>query len=411
MMKIKNNLIEIMTVAGVLVLLFYSSDPFMQGDSMRYLHKSLIDPPMYTSIIFIIQSLFGSLKPVVILQTILIGLGIIHFTRTISNILNLNEMMKILVSFFLFLPIIKFYNYLLTEPISYAFSLLLVSSVIKLIYNFNRTNLIWSTIFIISLLLLRKQFIILYPVILLLYIGIFYINKSRKTFFLLVLSFISILVTHTSLISINEYLNKNSLDNQNSLNNKYGPFYFIYIDAIYISSEKDTKLFDNQNEQKMLTKIFKEMNSQESLVEHYNGRGHYGFSFNSIRNDSDNLIEKLANQENTTVKSLQKKISAKLIKANFQKYIRHIFKKFYDSTWLFIFVPFAMLIAALTNFIKYKSQLNLVVLFLSLYTLANHSIVYIFGRVQPRYLIYSDFILLVFIFILLSIFLQKKNKI
>ena len=83
MMKIKNNLIEIMTVAGVLVLLFYSSDPFMQGDSMRYLHKSLIDPPMYTSIIFIIQSLFGSLKPVGILQTILIGLGIIHFTRTI----------------------------------------------------------------------------------------------------------------------------------------------------------------------------------------------------------------------------------------------------------------------------------------------------------------------------------------
>ena len=411
MMKIKNNLIEIMTVAGVLVLLFYSSDPFMQGDSMRYLHKSLIDPPMYTSIIFIIQSLFGSLKPVVILQTILIGLGIIHFTRTISNILNLNEMMKILVSFFLFLPIIKFYNYLLTEPISYAFSLLLVSSVIKLIYNFNRTNLIWSTIFIISLLLLRKQFIILYPVILLLYIGIFYINKSRKTFFLLVLSFISILVTHTSLISINEYLNKNSLDNQNSLNNKYGPFYFIYIDAIYISSAKDTKLFDNQNEQKMLTKIFKEMNSQESLVEHYNGRGHYGLSFNSIRNYSDNLIEKLANQENTTVKSLQKKISAKLIKANFQKYIRHIFKKFYDSTWLFIFVPFAMLIAALTNFIKYKSQLNLVVLFLSLFTLANHSMVYIFGRVQPRYFIYTDLILLIFIFILFGIFLKKKNKI
>ena len=161
----------------------------------------------------------------------------------------------------------------------------------------------------------------------------------------------------------------------------------------------------------MLTKIFKEMNSQESLVEHYNGRGHYGLSFNSIRNYSDNLIEKLANQENTTVKSLQKKISAKLIKANFQKYIRHIFKKFYDSTWLFIFVPFAMLIASLTNFIKYKSQLNLVVLFLSLFTLANHSMVYIFGRVQPRYFIYTDLILLIFIFILFGIFLKKKNKI
>ena len=153
------------------------------------------------------------------------------------------------------------------------------------------------------------------------------------------------------------------------------------------------------------------MDDQKALVEYYDGRGHYGLSFNNIRNYADDLIEILADQENTTVVDIQKKISVKLIIVNFKKYIKHLFKKFYDSTWLFIFVPFAMLIAALTNFIKYKSQLSLVVLFLSLFTLANHSIVYIFGRVQPRYLIYSDFILIVFIFILLSIFLQKKNKI
>ena len=411
MKNIKNNLIEIMTIVGVLILLFYSSDPIMQGDSMRYLHKSLIDPPMYSSIIFMIQWLFGSLNAVVILQSILIAVGIIYLTRTISNIFYLSEMMKIFISFFLFLPIIKFYNYLLTEPISYAFSLLLVSSVIKLIYKFNRVNLIWSAVFIISLLLLRKQFIILYPIILLLYIGIFFINKSKKTLVLLVISFVSILVTHISLVSIDKHLNQNSLDNQSSLIGKYGPFYFIYIDAIYISSAKDTKLFDDQNEREMLLNIFKEMKSQKSLIEHYNGRGHYGLSFNNIRIYSDNLIENLAKQENTNITNIQKKISFKLLKANFGKYIKHIFKKFYDSTWLFIFLPFAMLIAALTNFLKHKSQLTLVIIFLSSFALANHSIVYIFGRVQPRYFIYTDFILLVFIFILFSIFLQKKNKI
>jgi len=409
MRNIKNNLIEIITIAGVLILLFYSSEPIMRGDSMRYLHKSLIDPPMYSSIIFIIQWLFGSLNAVVILQSILIGVGIIYLTRTISNIFYLSEIMKIFISFFLFLPIIKFYNYLLTEPISYAFSLLLVGSLIKLIYKFNRVNLIWSAVFIISLLLLRKQFIILYPIILLLYIGIFFINKSKKTLVLLVISFVSILVTHISLVSIDKHLNQNSLDKKSSLIDKYGPFYFIYIDAIYISSAKDTKLFDNQNEQKMLLNIFKEMKSQKSLIEHYNGRGHYGLSFNNIRFYSDNLIENLAKQENTNITNIQKKISFKLLKANFGKYIKHIFKKFYDSTWLFIFLPFAMLIAALINFLKHKSQLTLVIIFLSSFALANHSMVYIFGRVQPRYFIYTDFILLVFIFLFFANFLKKSK--
>lgn len=411
MKRIKNNLSEIMTAAGVLLLLLYSSDPIMKGDAFRYLHGNLIDPPMYSLIISIMQSLFATLNSVIIFQTFLIGLGIIYFTRSMSKIFDINYIIKIIVSFFLFIPILQFYKNLLTEPISYAFSLLLVASVINLIYNFNSRNLFWIIGFVIALLLSRNQFIILYPVIFLLFLSIFILNRSKKTLIMLVLSFLSILIIHNSLLSLNKYMKQSNLETKTSLNKKYGPFYFIYIDSIYISTANDAILFENQNIQNTLTKIFSEMDDQKALVEYYDGRGHYGLSFNNIRNYADDLIEILADQENTTVVDIQKKISVKLIIVNFKKYIKHLFKKFYDSTWLFIFVPFAMLIAALTNFIKYKSQLSLVVLFLSLFTLANHSIVYIFGRVQPRYLIYSDFILIVFIFILLSIFLQKKNKI
>lgn len=411
MKRIKNNLSEIMTAVGVLLILLYSSDPIMKGDAFRYLNGNLIDPPMYSLIISIMQSLFDTLNSVIVFQTFLIGFGIIYFTRSMSKIFNINYIIKIIVSFFLFIPVLQFYKYLLTEPISYAFSLLLVGSVINLIYNFNFQNLFWSTGFVIVLLLTRNQFIILYPVIFLLYLSIFISYKSKKTLIFLVISFLSILIIHNSLLSLDKYIKQSTLESKTSLDKKYGPFYFIYIDSIYISSASDVKLFENQNEQNTLKKIFWKMNDQKALVEYYDGRGHYGLSFNNIRNYSDNLIENLANQENTTVIDIQKKISTKLIRANFKKYIKHNFKKFYDSTWLFIFVPFAMLMAALTSFIKYKSQFNLVVLFLSTFTLANHSIVYFFGRIQPRYLIYTDFILLVFIFISFSIFLQKKNKI
>ena len=409
MKKIKNNLSEIITAAGVLLLLLYSSDPIMKGDAFRYLYGNLIDPPMYSLIISIMQSLFATLNSVIVFQTFLIGLGIIYFTRSMSKIFDINYIIKIIVSFFLFIPILQFYKNLLTEPISYAFSLLLVGSVINLIYNFNSRNLFWIIGFVIALLLSRNQFIILYPVIFLLFLSIFILNKSKKTLIMLVLSFLSILIIHNSLLTLNKYMKQNTLETKTSLNKKYGPFYFSYIDSIYISTVNDATLFENQNIQNTLTKIFSKMDNQKALVEYYDGRGHYGLSFNNIRNYADDLIENLAYQENTTVADIQKKISAKLIKVNFKKYIKHIFKKFYDSTWLFIFVPFAMLIAALTNFIKYKSQLMLVIIFLSTFALANHSMAYIFGRVQPRYFIYTDFILLVFIFLFFANFLKKSK--
>lgn len=421
-MKIKINIADVMILFGVLTLLFYSSDPVERTDSFRYLSGSLLDPPMYTKIISILQKLFGTLKSVIVFQTLSIGFGIIYFTRTMSNIFVLDNITKILVSFFLFIPILQFYNNLLTEALGYAFSLLFVSLSIKLIYNFNIKNLIWSMIFAIALLLTRNQFIFLYPVILLFFLGIFILNISKKGIAkLLISSFFIILIAHNSLIFLNTY------NNQNSFNDKYvnkddtwtesltyvtlGPSYFLYIDSIYISNTKDVRLFENQNIQKTLTKIFDEMNARQSLIKYYDGRGHFGKSFSDIRDFSNPLLIELATQKNTSLSNLKREIYLTLIYANFTKYINQIFKKFYDSTWLFVMIPFFMLIAGFIAFLKNKSRFSLLIIFLSIFTLGNHSVVYLFGRVQPRYLIYTDFILIVFIFILINFFLQKKNKI
>ena len=125
-------------------------------------------------------------------------------------------------------------------------------------------------------------------------------------------------------------------------------------------------------------------------------------------NQSNVLLKDLAIQKNATLASLKKEISIKLIETNFKKYIKLVFKKFYDSSWLFIFLPFFMVLAAFPIFLKEKSNFSLLIMFISTFSISNHSIVYLFGRVQPRYLIYTDFILLIFVFILFTIFLQKK---
>ena len=408
MKKIKDNIIEILVVAGVMLILLYSSSPDIYPDTQRFLSGNLHDPPLYSTIIYVMQLIFGSLNSVIILQTLFVGFGIIYFTRTVEIHFNLNVMIKSIIALFLFLPVLKFYKSLITEPISYAFSLLFVSFVVKLIYNLKIKNIIWNTIFVILLLLLRNQFIFLYPVILLLYLGILILYSSKKTFSWLLISFLSIFIIHNVTISTNKHIKKNYFENKSFSTNK-GIFFFAYIDAIYISDYEDIELFEDQKLKNTLAVIFNELNDKKALIKYYNNRGHFSLSLKTIRDHSDIVLEDLAQKENTTIINLKKQISIKLIAANFEKYVEHTFKKFYDSTWLFIFIPFFMMLASLISFIKYKSKDSLLILFLSTFALANHSVVYLFGRVQPRYLIYTDFVILVFIFITFIIFLKKQN--
>jgi len=241
----------------------------------------------------------------------------------------------------------------------------------------------------------------------LVYIGILILNNSKKKYWFII-SFISIFLIHNTLMNFSKHINQDSFENETLLNNDTGAYFFTYIDAIYISSSKDVGLFKNHKLQNTLTKIFEEMDRRKASVEYYNGRGHFGLSLKDIRNYSKPLLSDLSNKDNN-LKSIKRYISFKLIKANFGKYIKHIFKKSYDSTWLFVFVPFLILLAGLISFLKYKSHLALLTIFFSIFTLGNHSVIYLFGRVQPRYFIYTDFILLVFIFIIFINLLSKKE--
>ena len=409
-MSLKNYIIEILILIGTLSLILYSSEPVFYPDSSRYLDRSLfIDPPIYPTIIYIMNSLFGNLNSVIFLQTLLISIAIIHFIKTLSIYLNIDFFTKILVAIFLYVPIIKFYNHLLTEPISYSFSLFFVSYVIRLIYDFNNKNLIWNSIIVTLLLLTREQFKFLYVIILFMYCGIFIINNTKRKLIFLTISFVSIFLTHALVVNLNKNINQKNFQ-QTLLNKNYGVYFFTYIDAIYISNEKDIELFENKKIKKTLSKIFQEMNERKALIKYYNHRGHYALSLKEIRDYSDKLLYELAFEEKTTIIELKKEISLKLIASNFGKYIKHIYKKFYDSTWLFIFIPFFMFIPGIICFFKYRSNISLIVTFLSIFTIANHSVVYFFGRVQPRYLIYTDLILIVFILVIFKIFLEKKEN-
>lgn len=407
-MEFKNNITAILIISGTIVILLISSDPILFSDSSRYLKGHLKDPPLYSSIIFILQPIFKSLSSVVILQTVFVGFSIYYFSNTLDKIFKLDVLTLLVITSFLFLPFIKFYRYILTEPFSYGFSLLFISFVLKIIYNFKNINIFYFSIFVTALLLMRNQFIFLYPLILFFYLGIYFLNKTRKIFIILLFSFLSIVFTHNSLVILKNYSIKNDAQIDNVLKNDSGIYYFTYIDAIYISSVKDSKIFKNKKFHKTIDNILNEIDNQKASSKYYDGRGHYALSFDIIRETSTEFLVNLASEENLSVIEIKKEISIKLLRENFGSYIKLIFKKFYDSTWLFVFLPIFLIFASFISFLKNKSNLSFFTLFLSTFALANHTVVYLFGRVQPRYLIYSDFILLIFIFIVFTILLKKN---
>jgi hypothetical protein len=408
-MKIIKYNIEICILISVIFLLLYSSDPIIYSDSNRYLNGSLKDPPLYSNIITLMEFIFGSLNSVIAIQTLFIAFGIIHLLKTFTTYLSINFITRVITSAFLLLPIIIFYNHLLTEPFGYAFSLFFVSYGIRLIHNFDNQNLIWITIFVILLLLLRNQFVFLYPVILIIYTGTCILYNSKKVNIGLIISFISILLIHNSTIKINKYIKKINQKNVSLylLNEYHGPFRMASNDILYVSTIKDIKLFKDHELQETLRKIYKKMDNQKLLFKYNNNRGHFSISYPKIDDNTEALLIDLAIRKNTTTKKLRKEIFYTLIKENYYEYSILLFKKFYDSTWLFIIIPIIIFTNSLVNFLKYKSHFSLVAIFISIFALSNHSIIYLFGRVQPRYFVYTDFILLIFIFITFTIFYKK----
>lgn len=412
MINIKRHSIDLILLMITIVLLIYSTEPVIQGDSKRYLSYHLSDPPLIPWFVKITLYLFGSLKAIVILQTLAIYFGVVKFTKTISKYFDIKILTKLFIALFLFIPIINFYRHILSESLSYAFFLFFASYIIKLIFNFKIKNVICVTLFAVILLNLRSQFIFIYLIIFIIYLSIFIINK-KKTFSFLLISFISIFLIHNTLTKVNHYILQNFFKEKVMYKNqeKNGPFNYIFIDAIYISTIEDAELLEDDKIKNITIQIFKKMHNEKSLQEYYNGRGHFGLSFATIRDYSNLSLNELALNINVSIYDLKKEISLTLLSKNFFKYLKFIFKKFYDSTWLFVIVPAILFIPALINFIKYRTQFSLVIVFFSSFALANHSIVYLFGRVQPRYLIYSDFALLVIIFLVfIHAFKKSTNK-
>ena len=108
MINIKRHSIDLILLIITMVLLIYSTEPVIQGDSRRYLSYNLSDPPLIPWFVKITLYLFGSLKAIVILQTLAIYFGVVKFTKTISKYFDINILTKLFIALFYLFRLLTF---------------------------------------------------------------------------------------------------------------------------------------------------------------------------------------------------------------------------------------------------------------------------------------------------------------
>ena len=91
-----------------------------------------------------------------------------------------------------------------------------------------------------------------------------FLNKSKKIIFTLLISFLCIFFVHNTFITLNNYLKKNDIKLNDVLRNDSGIYYYLYIDAIYISDVNDSKLIQNQKLSKTINKILNEVDNKKT---------------------------------------------------------------------------------------------------------------------------------------------------
>ena len=160
--------------------------------------------------------------------------------------------------------------------------------------------------FFVIMLLFEKAICVFIPTSFIIILRYFYIKQIQKKFLWISFCILSIFLVPIFFPSLNKHIIESSNGKKIYQDlDGYGLYYFTYIDSIYISNINDVDLFENQNVKKTLYKIFEEMDKQKMLIKYYDGRGHFGKSFASIRDNSTNLLLDLAAKENTTINDLK----------------------------------------------------------------------------------------------------------
>jgi len=403
--------------------------PVMHPDSPSYKNMDPRRSAGYPFFLYIFR-IFGEghLHAASIAQIIFNLTAIAVLMRFLQKIFGLNGFLLLL-----FLPPLWYgmnrYYYpgeISTEALAFPIFIFVAVCFFRGILNKDYKMMLTAMIINVLLVLVRAQFLFMYPVFLLGLLHIYLTDRNAETL-LRYAGILLLLYPATNLIDRSYHY---------AFHGKFisSPFSGngIATNAFYIAQEEDYRLFEDETTQKLFKEIYHSiyrdtLNLDAFTDKHPSGqpRGnvsgvmHYSMSFNHILHGTMTPILQGHFQELEGIESweaIENKVnqfSGPLIKANWKDFILYNF--IYEITVRgfqsrFLLVTFVILFIASFAGLFYNNKFAILLFYCSLFHSLSFIVVAIGGRVLFRYSLYTEFLLYLLIIAGIFYLINKNNE-
>lgn len=402
------------------VFLFYNG-PIISPDSTSYINMEIIRGPFYSVFLWIFRTIFGEniyLDFVLLFQIIFNLFTAIVFVLFLKKNINLSPLIVLILYLSLFYPIYKVSIGIKTEALAFPMFLMFIIFYLHYVRNKSYKKYLTSITCLTILILIRTQFLFVFPAIILL--ELFSKDKVKEKFIRYTLL---LLVFFTTMLLDKTY---HYLQHGNFIST---PFTGIQLatTAFYSSDKDDYILFDGKDRtvvKNVLDSAYDKGLSYNSLLRSHRNVGsselawHFTHSYNDLCHrtlrpiifnsiSEENLALKWKKFDNITIS-----FALTLIIDNWQNFsrvflvniIENVFKNYFN---IFIFLSIFLLL--ILKFHKnFVNPTYLIILISFLFTSFNLILVSLVEPVMERYTIYTDVLIGISFILLIHSFLQTN---
>lgn len=417
----KASLIAISVTYCILFLFLLIQDMGLQPDSCSYIDNYITRAPIYPLFIDFCQWIAGEyyLTAILLIQLIFGFYSIITFCLFVQKSFKMPFWASYILSLVLFTPYfpnnLVIGNYVLSEGLAYPLFLIVSRYLFRSVILKSTRDAITYFILSIPLILIRGQFLFLYPVSILLLIYLFVNAQSGKKRVIL-LTVIFIVCVITTDISERCY---NHVEHSRFVK---APFTGIQLltPALFISDETDKELFTDVTERQLFENWFGEMKENKANINHPEEEGqstiqHFYNVYNTIcwKIVAPSMNQApLAKTENKDIwinfDGISKSMAISLIKANLKDYIvlniencsmgiSQLFGSLISTFFLALLLCYILIISFILTFCKYNNPVFCFVFFIIIMHLANLSAVSLVEPILVRYAFYTNVLIKVII--------------
>lgn len=364
-------------------------------DTKGYINFTSMRPPVYPLLLKLFSYLDSSYWFLVFFQ-MLFGLSaIVVTTLYAASFFELNQTSRIALGVILATPYIgKTGNYLLTEAIAYPLFLFTVCSLLALIKHNKFRHFIGLLALIMTLSLIRGQFVFLY-VVAFLYV-LFCIYKSIKINY-----FISLVVLFLGILGQNYAERYYHYKFDNGFNNTSHTNIHLSVAPLYLSNIEDAKAFEDGLSKSIFTSIKQDLDEKKLGVDYRVGNINVNYQYYTVYDKIVyDVIANVFNDYEITapheVDEIMGDIYLHLVKHKPFAYAKHVFKNavgyFGGYYQLVFFFCVALIVFTKSTLDSDNSNLFKAAMFLMLLHFGNILLLSIVQAVHVRYSFYTDII-------------------